>query len=39
MLLRSVHMLFTWLGEVKMGMMWRIGSRLNENFKRKRMRP
>ena len=32
MLLRSVRMLSTWLGDVKMGMMWKIGSRLNENF-------
>jgi len=31
MLLRSVRMLSTWLGDV--GTMWRIGSGLNENFK------
>ena len=38
MLLRNVRMLSTWLGEAKMGMMWRIGSGLNENFKNQRMR-
>jgi len=31
-------MLSTCLGDVKMGMMWRIGSGLNENFKKQRMR-
>ena len=37
MLLRSVRMLSRWLGDVKMGTMWRIGSRLNENFNKQRM--
>src|SRR5437667_3284496 len=36
MLLRNVHMLSTWLGEAKTGMMWRIGSGPNANFKKQR---
>src|SRR6266571_1099160 len=34
MLLHSGRMLSTWLGDVKMGMTWRIGSGPNENFKK-----
>ena len=34
MLFRSVHTLSTWRGDVKMGMIWRIGSRLNANCKK-----
>ena len=32
MLLHSAHMLSTWLGGVKMGMISKIGSELNKNF-------